>query len=551
MYDLGICQVKIVDGSGHKAFTGNVWVKDDTIIKVEQCMEEENQQMKDRAREIIDGRGYVLSPGFIDTHSHSDIEVFKQDVLWPKIRQGITTEFLGQDGISMAPMPKELIDDWKRNLAGLDGTDDDLNWNYETVEGYLHQLEQTHPTSNMAYLIPHGNVRSAVVSFDNKVVNQNELKTMQAIVREGMEAGAYGLSTGLIYNPCMYGNETELIALCRVVAEYDGVFVVHQRSEANNILTSMDEILRIGRASGVRIHFSHFKLCGKENWHLLEAVLKKLDHAKEDGMSVSYDMYPYTAGSTMLSAILPPFMHEGGTLRMLERLKDPIIRERINKAIAVENTDWDNFIAFAGLEGIYITSVRTENNRKAIGMNLQQLGEWKGKNPLEATYDLLIEEENEVGMIDYYGSEEHIQTFVKRPEMNVCTDGLLGGKVHPRAYGAFPRMIHQYVNRQPILTLEEAIYKMTGKPADVFGIRNRGYVKEGYKADLVLLCPTVIKDCGTYLEPDQFPEGIIGVWVNGRRLVGDDLYQESKNKPRYSACGKVMRMEPGDRMQSR
>ncbi len=549
MYDFGICRVTIVDGTGDKAYVGHIWVTDNTIAAIEVDTSQEDADLEmysHKAKEIIDGKGYTLAPGFIDTHSHSDIEVFKTDVLWPKVRQGITTEFLGQDGIAMAPMPSTFIADWQRNLAGLDGTDDNLDWTYETVEGYLTELEKTKPTSNMAFLIPHGNVRSAVVGFDNRSVTDDEGQQMADIVRAGMQAGAYGLSSGLIYNPCMYGDEAELIKLCRVVAEFDGVFVVHQRSEANNILTSMDEILRIGRASGVRVHFSHFKICGKENWHLLEAVLKKLDDAKAEGMKVSFDMYPYTAGSTMLSAILPPFMHEGGTVRMIERLKDARMREKINKAVATKNTDWDNFIAFAGIEGIYITSVKTSKNQEAVGKNLKMLGEWKGKDPLEATYDILIEEENEVGMIDYYGSEEHIKTFVRRPEMNVCTDGLLGGKVHPRAYGAFPKIIHDFVQQEPVLSLEEAIRKMTGKAADVFGLARRGYIREGYYADLVLFDSLMIEDRGTYLEPDQFPEGIHGVWVNGQRLVSNRLDSTLMTTP-ARGCGYVLRMESEDR----
>lgn len=547
MYDFGICRVRIVDGTGNKSFVGHIWVTGDVIADIEVSHEEaEPESYQHKAKEIIDGKGYVLAPGFIDTHSHSDIEVFKKKVLWPKVRQGITTEFLGQDGISMAPMPKPLIKDWQRNLAGLDGTDEQLDWTYETVEGYLNQLENTQPTSNMAYLIPHGNVRSQVLGFENRKATKDELEQMADVVQAGMEAGAYGLSSGLIYNPCMYGDEAELIELCKVVARYDGVFVVHQRSEANNILSSMDEIIRVGRESGVRIHFSHFKICGKENWHLLDAVLGKLDGAKEEGIKVSFDMYPYTAGSTMLSAILPPFMHEGGTVRMIERLKDPTMRGKIKEAVAVKEAEWDNFIAFAGLEGIYITSVKTHKNQDVVGKNLKMLGEAKGKDPLEATFDLLVDEENEVGMIDYYGSEEHIKTFVKRPEMNTCTDGLLGGKVHPRAYGAFPKILHSFVNQESVLTLEEAVRKMTGKAADVFGISKRGYIKEGHKADLVLLDMKSIKDLGTYLEPDQFPEGIHGVWVNGQRLV-TDTPDVSVEEDIAAGCGKVLRMKWEDR----
>ena len=240
-----------------------------------------------------------------------------------KIRQGVTTELLGQDGISMAPLPKKYISPWRKNLAGLDGVSDELGWDYETTEGYLAMMEKNGVGLNESYLVPHGNVRMEGMGLDNRKPTPAELEAMRDITRREMEAGAYGLSTGLIYMPCAYAETAEVIELCKVVAEFDGAFVVHQRSEADTILSSMEEVIEIGRQSGVKIHFSHFKVCGRKNWPLIDQVLALLDGANAEGIRTSFDQYPYVAGSTMLGVILPPWAHDGGTDQLMERLRSP------------------------------------------------------------------------------------------------------------------------------------------------------------------------------------------------------------------------------------
>jgi len=528
-----IKNVTIIDGSGTKGFLGSVGILDQQI----DCVLS-NQEIPESFKEatIVEGKGLTLTPGFIDTHSHSDLEVISRPILIPKIRQGITTEILGQDGISMAPLPLEHISAWRKNIGGLDGESETLDWTYKTVEGYFERIETSGMTTNVSYLIPHGNVRLEVLGFEDIQPTEQDIKAMCDAVRLGMENGCLGLSSGLIYIPCAYGQKEELIEMCKVVKEYEGVFVVHQRSEANQILESMDEIIDIGLKSGVKIHFSHFKICGKNNWHLLSSVLEKIDDAIGKGISVSFDMYPYTAGSTMLSATLPPWAHIGGTDKMLKRLTEPEIREKLKSEMMEMNSKWDNFVEFAGLSGIFITSTKTEKNARFIGKNLVEIGEMTHKEPVDALFDLLIEEENSVGMIDYYGSEDHIKAFVARKEMNVCTDGLLGGKAHPRAYGAFPRMISKYVYETPILSLEEAIYKMTGKPARTFRIEKRGVIKAGNYADLVLFQAENFKDIGDYVNPDQFPTGLIGVMVNGQWVYSNGVYDETP-------CGKLIRKD--------
>lgn len=516
----------IVDGKGGPSFNGDILIQGERIIDVKR--EGEGHGFCDQADQIIDAHGQVVAPGFIDSHSHSDLEILLDPLLKPKLRQGITTEVLGQDGVAMAPLPGQYIDDWRKNIGGLDGDSDELDWTYETVDGYLNRIRNSGSASNSTYLVPHGNVRLSVLGFSEEKGTDADIKAMCAEVRKGMEAGCVGLSSGLIYIPCAYGSTEELIEMCKVVAEYDGLFVVHQRSEANQILPSMDEIITIGRESGVRIHFSHFKICGKNNWDKIDHVLGKIDQAKAEGIPVTFDMYPYTAGSTMLSALLPPWAHVGGTARMLERLQNETERQKIRDVILEKNSTWDNFVEFAGFDGIFITSVVTRDNQFAIGKSLSEIAEIRKVDPVDGLFDLLVAEENRVGMIDYYGKDEHLEIFCQREEMSVCTDGLLGGKVHPRAYGAFPRVIAQFVNKKKVLTLEEAVKRMTSNPARNYRLVDRGVLRKNAYADLVIFDPDNFKDVGDFVEPDQFPTGLELVMVNGEVAYDGDSYHPNE-----------------------
>ena len=498
----------LVDGSGAAPVKGDIAVDGRQISAVGHLDGAD-------AHRVLDAKGKVVCPGFIDTHSHSDLQILMDPWVPAKIRQGITTEIFGQDGISMAPLPLEYIRPWQKNLAGLEGESDTIDWTFKTTGGYLEMMETRGLAPNAGYLVPHGNVRMEAMGLENKKAGDRDIEMMKSVLEREMDAGALGMSTGLIYIPCAYADTRELIELCRVLARRDGVFVIHQRSEADLIIPSMEEVIRIGVESGVKVHFSHMKVCGKKNWDKLPRIFDMLDAAARQGVRISYDQYPYVAGSTMLGAILPPWAHDGGCDRLLERLQDTEQRKAIIRDIRSDDGDWDNFVSFAGLSGIFITSTKTEKNKGFIGKNLVELGEIRGQDPYDAVLDLLYEEENAVGMVDFYGKEEHVIEFLKRPEQNVCTDGLLGGKPHPRVYGAFPRVIAEYVRKNPVLPLETAVHKMTGKPADVFRLKDRGILKKGNFADIVMFDPETICDRGSYETPDRYPAGIDMVMVNG------------------------------------
>ncbi|GAB6180808.1 D-aminoacylase [Desulfotomaculum defluvii] len=517
----------IVDGTGAKGFRGSVAIEGEHITAIGDITERDKDV-------VIDVSNLVVVPGFIDTHSHSDLKILVDPYIQPKIRQGVTTEVLGQDGISMAPLPEQYISPWRKNLAGLDGDSDDIDWHYKTTDGYLKLMERQGVGLNQSYLVPHGNIRMEVLGLGNRQPTAEEIQKMCEITRREMEAGAYGLSTGLIYMPCAYSETNEIIELCKVVAEYDGVFVVHQRSEADTILPSMAEVIEIGRRSGVKIHFSHFKVCGRKNWKLIEPVLEFLEKAKAEGIRISFDQYPYVAGSTMLGVILPPWAHDGGTDMLLKRLEDPKQREKMIYDIEHGLPGWDDFVDFAGLDQIFVTSVKTAKNQDLVGKSLVEIGQIRGKDPYQATFDLLYEEENAVGMVDFYGKEEHVITFMTRPEQNVCTDGLLSGKPHPRVYGSFPRVLGHYVREKQALSLEDAIRKMTYQPASVFGFERRGALKTGYFADIVVFNPDTIIDKGTFVDPVQYPEGIEYVFINGEAVIQRGEYQ-------HLLAGRVLR----------
>lgn len=496
----------VVDGTGRAAYRADVLIEGDRIAVVSPDIPTEG------ADQIVEAEGNVVCPGFIDTHSHSDLRVIDEPDVLPKISQGITTEFLGQDGVAAAPVGGPQKNAWPQNVAGLLGVTK-KPWTWESEREYADALRAVHPATNLHHLVPHGNLRLCVMGMEARPAAQDELARMQALLADALDAGCAGMSTGLIYPPCPYAAEEELMALCKVLAQKGKPFVVHQRSEAGTILSSMEELVSLARSTGVKVHISHFKLCGKKNWRYIDDLFRILDGAQKEGLSFSFDQYPYTAGSTMLSVILPPWVHAGGMEQMFARLRDAGQRRKIKEQIMTGIPGWDDFVEFAGLDGIYITDAGQD--KEAVGRNLVQLGELRGKDPLDATFDLLLEQSNQVGIIDFYGSEENLTAIMRDKRGNFCTDGLLGGTPHPRVYGTFPRVLGRYVREQKVLTLEQAVHKMTEVPAVRFAVEKRGQLEPGFFADIVVFDPAEVIDAATFENPRQYSRGIRQVFVNG------------------------------------
>ena len=500
----------LVDGTGEPRRLADVAVQDDRIAAVGPGLV---------GRETLDCEFHVVAPGFIDAHSHSDLRVIAEPTLPMKLRQGITLEVLGQDGIAPAPVRPEDRAQWKQSLAGLDG-DFGVVWDWASVGDYLARVAAARPAQDMAYLAPHGALRQCAMGGGNRPANPEELARMLALLEVAIAEGACGMSTGLIYPPCCYADTEELIALGRVLAKAKRPLVVHMRSESDRVLEAVAEMVHVGAQSGCAIHISHIKIAGRQNWSKADAMSQRIDEARANGVRVTADQYPYIAGSTLLGAILPPWVHDGGVDAAVARLSDPGERARMRAQMAdPEPCDWDNFWKWSGPEGILVADIPSGRHPEWLGKTLADVARAEKKDPFETAFDLLRDERLGVAMVSFSQDESVVEHFLKRPWAAVCTDGLLGGRPHPRAYGAYPRLLGLYVRYRHTLTLEEAVRKMTSQAADAYGFKDVGAIRPGLRANLVVFHPTNVEDKATFEDPLQFPVGIRDVIVGGKSAV--------------------------------
>lgn len=514
MFDIILRNGNIADGTGNPTTKLDIGISNGKIKYL-------GNLTNIKAKRDYDVSGLVVSPGFIDAHTHSDLLCTKPEIYKIKLVQGVTTELLGQDGLSVAPVSDFTKPLWQKQLKGLNG--DIGDWPWETVHEFLEYLQDSPLAGNVSYLVPHGAVRSLVMGFDKRTATEDELIKMKELVEEGMSQGAVGFSTGLIYPPNVYSNKKELIALCKGVAKFDGCFVVHLRNESNYILEALDEVIDVARQSGVRLHISHFKIAGKKNRHKYEGALEKMDQARREGIEVTFDQYPYSSGSTVLSSLLPPWVHDGGTEKMLERLKDSKLRNKIEYELE-NNDEYDNSVLNCGWDGIMISSVSTERNKSFEGFNLKEVSEMVGLRPVEVVFKLLVEENANVTMVNHWGLEKDVIFGMQHPLQMVGSDGIFGGKPHPRLYGSFAMILGKYVREKKVLNLEEAIRKMTGAPAQLLRLKDRGYIRENCWADLVVFDPEEIGTDATYTDPEKEPKGIYLVIVNGQVTVDKNIF---------------------------
>lgn len=467
--------------------------------------------------EELDCTSLVVCPTFLDTHSHSDLMVIREPGLSMKAAQGVGLDVLGQDGVAVAPLSEATRPQMARTIAGLDGTLD--RWTWTDVGGYLDAVEQARPGIHIATLVPHGNVRLEVMGMDDRPATSGELAAMCHLLEQGLDQGAIGLSTGLIYPPCCYAPTDELVALGRVLQRYDRPVVVHLRSESDYLLEAVDEMVSVGRQSGCRVHISHFKIAGRANWGKVDALLERFDAAARDGVQLTADQYPYTAGSTMMGAILPPWCHSGGVERTLTLLSDADSRRRIRDAMLADGPHaWDNFWSWAGGEGIFVSDVPSGRRPEIIGLSIQQIADAQGQDPVECALDLLRDEAMGVSMIAFSQSEDVVARILAHPAVNGCTDGLLLGKPHPRCYGAFPRIL-RLARERGLVPLPELIRKLTSQAAEALTLRGLGVARVGASADLLAFHPDEVQDLATYQAPRQLPVGMPHVLIAGEPVV--------------------------------
>ena len=513
--DLRLTNGRIVDGTGSPWFNGSVNVENGTIVAVNR-----GRKTEDKDDNVIDVDGSVICPGFIDAHSHSDLELFTDPTLQPKVRQGITTEIVGQDGFSMAPLREDSdIESWQHHLRGLTGQFDQ-EWRWRSVGEYLDAVAANGVAPNVATLVGHGTVRYAVLGMAARRPDSAELADMKDLVTAGLADGAIGFSTGLVYSPQVSSDTDEVRQLAACLRPYGRPFVAHIRNECHHIWQALDEFIDIGAEADIPLHVSHFKLPGEFLHGEARRAVSVLETARKRGIDITADQYPYLAGNTMLSSLLPPWAHTDGPEAVLEYLSDAESRERIRRDINDWRIDdWENRGPYTGWDNIVVTNIDSEANVDLEGLSVAEIASRREVGPVTAVCDLLLEEELSVSMILHQLNEGDVREILKSELVMVGTDGLFGGRPHPRVYGSYPRIFERYVRGQNLLSLEEAVRKMTALPARSMGLANKGLLRQGQDADIVVFNPMSISERATYEDPKQPPDGISHVIVNGVPIV--------------------------------
>ncbi|MEF3306703.1 N-acyl-D-amino-acid deacylase family protein [Paenibacillus sp. GYB003] len=531
MLDLIIRGGRIADGTGNAWFYGDVGVKDGRIAAV--------GKLEQEAARTVDARGSVVAPGFIDGHCHSDLMIFDHPHSDIKLRQGVTTEVVGNCGLAPAPYVKdraELLRSYVQPVLGHTSWE----WPWETVGQYMEHLAANRPSENVATYVAHGALRIAVTGFDNRPATRGELERMKQILEEGMRAGAIGLSIGLLYAPGSYTSREELAELCSVLPKYDGLLSTHIRGEGNNLIPSVKEVIWIAERAGVPLHISHLKAAGKANWGKVLEAIELIEDARARGMDVTCDVYPYHAGSTTLTTVLPPWTLEGGIEKTLAAFRDPALRRRIREELGEEQTTWDNLVCSTGWHSVIISAVNGERNRDLEGLSIADIAERRGVHPADCMMDLLLEEDGRISIVYFHMSEDDVKQVIGYEKALIASDSLTceTGKPHPRLYGTFPRVFAKYVRDQRVLSLEQAVRKLTSFPAQRFKLGKRGLLVPGYIADIAVFDPDAIRDTATFEEPRQYPEGISRVFVGGVETISGETHTQARvgGLIRASAC---------------
>ena len=514
-YDLLITNGQIIDGSGRPGYRADVAVEGDRIVRI-------GNLKSAKAKRVIDARGLVVAPGFIDMLGQSETYVLIDPRVMSKVMMGVTTEITGE-GDSIAPMNERLIKEQEDFLRRFD-----LNIDWRTLDEYFKRLEKQGSGVNLGTFVGATQVRAHVIGFDNRPPTAAELEQMKQLVADAMKDGALGLSTSLQYVPARFAKTDEIVELAKVARQYGGIYATHQRSEANALDDSLKEVFEIAQEAKIPVEIWHLKTAYKKNWGRMPEVLRRISEARARGLDVTADIYPYIAGSTSLSACLPPWALEGGTEKMLERLRDPSIRQKLKTDIRIDSKDWENiYLGSGGAAGVLIGSVVNRDLEAMQGKRVQQIAEEQGKEPLDALFDLILADHGQTGAIYFMMSENDLQAAMKAPFVSFCTDSgaratdgpLSSSKSHPRGWGSYPRILGRYVREEKILTLEKAVQKMTGMPAARVGLKDRGLLREGMFADITIFEPKTVVDRATFEVPNQYPEGVAYVIVNGQLSV--------------------------------
>ncbi len=508
-FDILIRNGLVCDGSGKEPFPADVGIRGDTIAAV-------GDLGTKTGRREISASGYIVAPGFIDIHSHSDEDLLVDGRAHSKIRQGVTTEIVGQDGDSFAPLNEEMRTRLQESLQKAYG----LKVDWHDFTGYFRRLRREGISVNLGSMVGAGTLRAFVVGYEARTATAEEVARMQELLRRSLQQGARHLSSGLEYTPGSFASAEELAALCRILGP-SGVYATHMRNEDDRVLEAVEEAIHIATAGGCRLHISHLKASGRRNWPKLDAILQRMQQARQRGLSVTCDRYPYIAYSTGLTSLFPLWSREGRREDFVARLQNPDLLPRIRRAVLAKIDmlgDWN---------AVLISSVREPEDKAFEGKRLGDLAQEMGRDPFDLLRELLLRENGRGGMVGFAMSVDNTARILADPHCAVASDGsarstegpLAEGNPHPRNFGTFPRVLRYYVREQKLLSLQEAVRKMTSLPAAIIGLRNRGLLRTGYFADIVIFDPQRVADRATFTNPKRYPEGIDYVLVNGKAVI--------------------------------
>ncbi len=524
MYDLLIINGDIIDGSGQAPYAADIGIQNGRIASIAPRIEAA------RGRHIIDAAGLKVCPGFIDMHSHTDITILQNPRAESKVRQGITTEVVGNCGFSAAPVREDhfqdLMDFMVNTVTLTEQEKNDLHGKSQSE--YMADIAQKGTALNLISLVGHGTLRVAVMGFSPRQPSPKEMSRMLKLLEDELDQGIWGFSSGLQYEPGSFAALQELVELASLTADWGGIYATHMKDEGNQLLECLDQSVAVAEKSGVSLQVSHLKAEKQNNWGKVSEALSLLDTAQAAGINVDFDLYPYTAFGTGLIDLVPAWAREKGVRKMTDILRSPSGRKKVLADMArpvvgewqnpMENTSWDR---------VRIAMVKSSANLAVEGMDLQELAHRWGFSPAEAVVELLAQEEGAVKMIFFGMCEEDVTRIMRHPRTIFCTDGravapygpLSAGKVHPRYYGTYPRILGHYVRERGVLSLEEAVKKMTLLPALKLNVKDRGLVKEGYWADITIFNAETVLDVATFEDPHRYPRGIEHVIVNGTVVI--------------------------------
>jgi len=522
-FDVLIKGGMVYDGTGQTPRRADVGIRGDRIVAI-------GGLQRASATSVIDATGLAVTPGFINMLSHSEVSLIADGRSMSEVKQGVTTQIFGES--SMGPLTDEMK---KRRVDQQGDIKYDIAWT--TLAEYLAYLEKRGVSQNFASFIGAATVREYVIGLEDKPPTPEQLDKMRELVRQEMEAGALGVTTALIYPPATFARTDELIELSKVAAKYNGKYIAHIRSEANQLTEAVEETIRISREAGLPAEIYHLKAAGQENWPKLDRVIAMIEEARRQGLNITADMYTYTASATGLNSCMPPWVYDGGAEAAYKRLQDPETRKKIADAMRVPSNDWENQYQLAGSpDRILLVGFKSEALKPLTGKTLAEVARMRGEDPIQTIMDLVLEDRSRIGTVYFMMDEQNVKKQIRQPWVSFGSDGasmapegvFLKSSTHPRAYGNFARLLSKYVREERVISLAEAVHRLSGLPATNLGLDHRGFIKQGMFADVVVFDPQTIADRATFEQPHQYSVGVKHVFVNGVQVLKDGDHTGSK-----------------------